>query len=110
MCEFHIMISELDKPETLLTEDISYLKIQDDGILLLRGLGIQEKVEDTIISEVNTYAEEGAIARLIKAPIIGDFMKFLKNLKSGEYSKDLERSWADFVVKGNKIIEDLKKK
>ncbi|NVM28234.1 MAG: CooT family nickel-binding protein [Candidatus Helarchaeota archaeon] len=111
MCEFKVMVLEPGKKEYLAVEDISYLKIQEEnGEILLKGLGIQEKVETAIIKEVNVYGTDGAMARLFKAPIIGDFLKFLKNLESGSFSPALEKTWMDFISKGNELIQRMKKK
>lgn len=109
MCEFKILVSEPGTGDALVTEDISYLQVQADGSIMLRGLGIQEKVESAIIKEINTYSDEGATAKLFKASIIGDFMKFLKVLEEGSYSPELEKSWTEFVAKGKKIIQKLRK-
>ena len=109
MCEFKIIVQEPGGKTYVATEDISLLKIkEDDGTILLKGLGIQESVETAIIKEVNVYAEDGATAKLFKAPIIGEFMKFLKNLESGSYSPDLEKTWRELIAKGNKLLEELK--
>ena len=109
MCEFKIFVSEPGKNEVLVKEDISFLQVQDDGAVILRGLGIREKVDTAMIKEVNTYTDDGATAKLFKAAIIGDFMKFLKFLEKGTYSPELEKSWIDFVNIGKKMIEKLKK-
>ena len=109
MCEFKVIVIEPGNKTYVATEDISLLKLQeDDGTILLKGLGIQEFVNTAIIKEVNVYAEDGATAKLFKAPIIGEFMKFLKNLESGSYSSELEKSWNELVSKGNELIEHLK--
>ncbi|MFX1297363.1 MAG: hypothetical protein ACFFD2_21220 [Promethearchaeota archaeon] len=110
MCEFQIFVSESGKKETLITDDISFLRVQEDGSILLRGLGIQDKIHDSIIKEVNTYAEDGATAKLFKSSIIGYFMKFLKLFETGSYSPELEKKWIDFVKKGKELIEKMKKK
>ncbi len=110
MCEFKIMVQEPGKKEYLAIEDISYLKIQDnDGSILLKGLGIQEKIDTAIMKEINVYGEDGAIAKLFKTPLIGEFIKFLKNLETGFYSSELEQTWMDFIKKGNELIQDLKR-
>ena len=54
--------------------------------------------------------EDGAIAKLFKSPIIGDFIKFLNNLEEGSYSPELEKTWKDFVTKGNELLQELKSK
>lgn len=109
MCEFKILVAEPGKKEVLVKEDISFLQVQDDGAVILRGLGIREKVDTAIIKEVNTYSDEGATAKLFKAPIIGDFMEFLKFLEKGTYTPELEKIWTEFVNSGKKLIEKLKK-
>ena len=110
MCEFKIIVKELGKESYLATEDISYLKVQDiDGAILLKGLGIHKKVDTAIIKEVNVYADEGATAKLFKAPIIGDFMNFLRNLEAGAYSPELEETWEKLKAKGKELIDQLKK-
>ncbi len=108
MCEFRILVSEPGKGESLVTEDISYLEVQGDGSVILRGLGIQDKIDNAIIKEVNTYAEEGATAKLVKAPIIGEFIKFLKILEEGTYTPELEKQWNEFISIGTKFISNLK--
>ncbi len=110
MCEFKILVSEPGKEEVLATEDISYLQVQDDGSIILRGLGIRDKIDNALIKEVNIYADKGATAKLFKASLIGDFMKLLKFLESGAYSPELEKSWMAFVTKGKKLIDEMKKK
>ncbi len=111
MCEFKIIVYELGKKEYVATEDVSFIKLQEsDGTILLKGLGVQEKVETAIIREVNVYAEDGATAKLFKAPIIGKFVKFLKTLEAGAYNSELEKSWTEFVGEGNKMLEEMKKK
>ncbi|MHA1264717.1 MAG: hypothetical protein ACTSRS_05700 [Candidatus Helarchaeota archaeon] len=110
MCEFKIKVAEPGKPAALVVEDISYLKSQfDDGKIILRGLGIRESVETALIKEVNVYGEEGASAELFKAPIIQPFLKVLKNLENGTYSKELEESWKEFIEYGEAYIQTLKK-
>jgi len=109
VCEFKILVAEPGKEETLVIEDISYLQVQPDGGIILRGLGIQETIDTAIIKEVNTYSDEGALAKLFKVDIIGDFMKFLKFLEIGSYSPELEKSWTELVTKGKKLIGNLKK-
>jgi predicted RNA-binding protein len=110
MCEFQILVVEPGKKETLAVEDISYLELQEDGSILLRGLGIQEKVDGAIIKMVNTYAEDGATAKLFKAPFIKDFMKVIGKIEAGSYSPELEDIWHSFVEKGSSFIEQLKNK
>jgi hypothetical protein len=109
MCEFKILVAEPGKKEVLVKEDISFLPVQDDGAVVLRGLGIREKIDTAIISEVNTYADEGATAKLFKVAIIGDFMKFLKSLENGTYTPELEKTWTEFVNSGKRLLEKLKK-
>lgn len=109
MCEFQVIVYEPGNKNYVATEDISYLKLQEDeGSILLKGLGVQEIVETAIIKEINVYAENGATAKLFKAPIIGDFLKFLKNLETGTFSSELEKSWTELVSKGTELIEKLK--
>ena len=110
MCEFQIFVAEPGKSESLVTEDISYLEILKDGSILLRGLGIQDKIDNAIIKEINTYAEEGATAKLFKAPIVGDFLKVLKILETGSYSSELEKNWEKLVSKGRELIDQMKNK
>jgi len=110
MCEFQILVKEPGKKETLITEDISFLQIQANGSILLRGLGIQNQVDNAIIREVNTYAEDGATAKLFKASIIGDFLKFLKLLEDGIYSPELEELWNEIITNGKDLLDNLKKK
>ena len=109
MCEFKIFVAEPGKKESLVKEDISFLQVQDDGAVVLRGLGVREKIDSAIIKEVNTYSDEGATAKLFKAPIIGDFIKFLKSLEKGTYTPELEKTWTEFVNNGKKLVEKLKK-
>ena len=109
MCEFKILVAEPGKKEVLVKEDISFLQVQDDGAVVLRGLGVREKIDTAIIKEVNTYSDDGATAKLFKAPIIGDFMKFLKSLEKGTYTPELEKTWTEFVNNGKKLVEKLKK-
>ncbi|TFG05369.1 MAG: CooT family nickel-binding protein [Promethearchaeota archaeon] len=110
MCEFKIVVNEPGKEEVLVTEEISYLKMQlEKGSVLLKGFGVQETVESAIIKEVNVYGEQGAVAKLFKAQIIGNIMNFLNQLESGEYSSDLESTWKALIANGDKLIEELKK-
>lgn len=109
MCEFKIFVAEPGKKESLVKEDISFLQVQDDGAVILRGLGVREKIDTAIIKEVNTYSDEGATAKLFKAPIIGDFIKFLKSLENGTYTPEVEKTWTEFINNGKKLVEKLKK-
>ncbi|NVM55767.1 MAG: CooT family nickel-binding protein [Candidatus Helarchaeota archaeon] len=111
MCEFKVVVKEPGKKEYLAIEEISYLKIQeDDGSILLKGLGIQKKIDTAIMKEINVFGEDGAIAKVFKTPIIGDFLKFLNKLEPGSYSPELEKTWMNFVTKGNELIRELKSK
>jgi hypothetical protein len=108
MCEFKIKLIESGKEESLAAEDISYLQYQEDGSLLLKGLGIREKVDSAIISEINVYSEEGGVIRLFKAPIIGNFLRFLKKIENGAYDPEMDEIWAEFIAKGNELLDQLK--
>ncbi|MHA1129469.1 MAG: hypothetical protein ACTSQI_05960 [Candidatus Helarchaeota archaeon] len=108
MCEFRILVSQPGEDEVLAIEDISYLELQEDGTILLRGLGVQEKVENAIIKVINTYAEEGATAKLVKSPIIGDFLRLLNKFEQNPHSPEIKGLWSEFVSKGNKLFNDEK--
>jgi len=110
MCEFKIKLVEPGKEESLAAEDISYLQLQDDGSLLLKGLGIRENVDSAIISEINVYSEEGGVIRLFKVPIIGDFIRFLKKIETGASDPEMDEIWNDFVAKGNELLNQIKRK
>ena len=109
MCEFKILVKEPGKAEYQAMEDISFLKLEDDGTLILSGFGIKETIDSAIISEVNVYADEGAELRVIKAPLFKKFLKFLKLLETGSYSSELEQTWKDFIKNGNALLDKMKK-
>jgi len=108
MCEFKILIQEPGKKEYQATEDISYLSLQDNGTIILTGFGVKETIDAALITEVNVYADEGAKLRLLKIPMLKDFVQFLKMIETGSYNPEIETSWNSFVKKGNALIKELK--
>jgi len=74
MCEFKLRVRENDELKNIANGIV--LGTLEEDKMVFRGLGVEEKIEGALITELNVIAEESAYIEIIKSPIISEFLKF----------------------------------
>lgn len=95
MCEFNIILKEGNK-ETKVADSIVYARMKE-GNTFFSGLGVDTEIEGGLITELNVIADKGPFIKVIKSPIINDFLSFLdkynKLKQENATESDIKSEW-----------------
>ncbi len=107
MCEFKVFIRDGEVRKVY--DDVVYVKINGETIVLKDVLGIRKAIPSAIIEEVDVQSET---LKLRGGSIIGKLLVFLNRyddlISRGTYSGDVERLWEDVKREGDAMVERLR--
>jgi len=106
MCELKVTLKE-DGKLTQVAEDVVYVKIAEQNLILKDVLGRTKIVEDALVEELDISKES---LTLVKAPLLIKAAKFLSlyesALSSGKYDQSLEAAWEEVKAEGDRCVRE----
>ena len=106
MCELKVTLNE-DGQAKEVAEDVVYVKLKDQNLILRDVLGRSKIIEGALVEELDISKESLA---LVKAPLLLKVVKFLtlynEVLSSGKYDQNIELAWEEVKAEGDKCIRE----
>ena len=102
MCEFRVKVTGLSG-ERQVADEIVYVKVGGDGVVLRDILASAVQVYSAIVSYVSVTSEE---IHLVEHPLVGAFLTLLSKLEKSKNKEDVKAAWESFVKEGDKIISE----
>lgn len=88
-------------------EDIVYVKLGEQNLVLRDVLGRSKILEDALVEELDVSKES---LTLVKAPLLLKAAKFLSlynaALSSGKYDQRMELAWEEVKAEGDRCIRE----
>jgi len=92
---------------TEVAEDIVYVKLEQQNLILKDVLGRSKIIEDALVEELDISRES---LTLIKAPLLIKAAKFLSiynaALSMGRYDQSIEAAWEEVKAEGDRCIRE----